>query len=103
MRVHPVPMFLVIVIGPFTKWGIDFTTCHLFLAKRNHYIIIAIDYFNKWVEAMLTFNNDKETNALFAFNQIVANFGILKEIVTDHGNHFQKKMMPELTSKLGFN
>jgi hypothetical protein len=40
--------------------------------------------------------------ALFIFNQIVARFGIPKEIVTDHGSHFQNKMMTELTSKLGF-
>jgi transposase InsO family protein len=39
---------------------------------------------------------------LFIFNQIVARFGIPKEIVTDHGSHFQNKMMIELTSKLGF-
>jgi hypothetical protein len=29
MWAHPAPMFPVIVVGPFTKWGIDFTTCHL--------------------------------------------------------------------------
>jgi hypothetical protein len=23
MRAHPAPMFLVITVGPFTKWGID--------------------------------------------------------------------------------
>eukprot|EP00253_Pinus_taeda_P025324 PITA_25324 len=28
MRTHPTPLFPVINIGPFTKWGIDFTTCH---------------------------------------------------------------------------
>jgi transposase InsO family protein len=29
-------------------------------------------------------------------------FSIMKEIVTNHGSHFQKKMIYELTSKLGF-
>jgi hypothetical protein len=63
---------------------------------------VVVDYFTKWVEAMPTFSNDGEMTALFIFNQIVARFGILKEIVTDHGSHFQNKMMSELTSKLGF-
>jgi hypothetical protein len=58
MQAHPAPMFPVIVVGPFTKWGIDFTTCHLTSARGHHYIIIAVDYFTKWVEAMPTFNND---------------------------------------------
>ncbi len=26
MRTHPPPLFPVITLGPFTKWGIDFTT-----------------------------------------------------------------------------
>jgi hypothetical protein len=26
MRAHPAPMFLVITVGPFIKWGIDYTT-----------------------------------------------------------------------------
>jgi hypothetical protein len=46
---------------PFTKWGIDFTTCHLVSARGHRYIIVAVDYFTKWVEAMPTFNNDGET------------------------------------------
>jgi hypothetical protein len=26
MRVHPATMFPIITVGPFTKWGIDYTT-----------------------------------------------------------------------------
>ena len=81
-------MFPVIVVGPFTKWGIDFTTWHPVSTMGYRYIIVAIYYFNKWVEAMTAFNNDRETTALFVFDQIVARFDIPKDIVTDHGNHF---------------
>jgi transposase InsO family protein len=55
----------------------------------------------KWVEAMPMFKDDGETAALFLFNHIIARFSIPREIVTDHGSHFQNKMMSELTSKLG--
>jgi transposase InsO family protein len=94
-------MFPIIVVGPFTKWGIDFTTFHSALSREHLYIIIVIEYFTKWVKAMPTFNNDGETTTLFIFNQIIARFGIPEEIVTDHGSHFQNKMMSELTSKIG--
>jgi hypothetical protein len=57
-------MFPVIIVGPFTKWGIEFTTCHLASAQGHRYIIVAVDYFTKWVEAMPTFNNDGEMLAL---------------------------------------
>jgi hypothetical protein len=94
-------MFPVITVGPFTKWGIDYTTCNPPSARGHRYIIVAVDYFTKWVEAMPTFKNDGETAALFLFNQIIARFGVPREIVTDHGSHFQNQMMTELTSKLG--
>ena len=37
---------------------------------------------------------------LFLFNHIIAQFGIPKSIVTDHGMHFCNAMMAELTSML---
>jgi hypothetical protein len=60
MWVHPAPLFFI-TIGPFTKWGVDFMTCHPPLARGHHYIIMVVDYFTKWVEAMPTFANDGET------------------------------------------
>jgi hypothetical protein len=78
----------MITFGPFTKWGIDYTTCHRTSSRGHRYIIVEVDYFTKWIEAMPTFNNDGETATLFIFNQIVARFDIPREIVTDHGSHF---------------
>jgi hypothetical protein len=86
-------MFPIIVVGPFTKWGIDFTTCHPASARGHRYIIVAVYYLTKWVEAMQRFKNDGEIMTLFIFNQIVVRFSIPKEIVTDHGSHFQNKMI----------
>ena len=51
---------------------------------------------------MPTYKANGETTSLFIFNQIIAWFGIPKEIVTEHGNHFQNSMMIELTTMLGF-
>ena len=50
---------------------------------------------------MPMFKDDGKTTTLFLFNQIITRFDIPREIVTDHGSHFQKKMMSKLTSKLG--
>jgi hypothetical protein len=91
------PCSHVFVIGPFTKWGIVYTTCNPPSARGHLYIIVAIDYFTKWVEAVPTFKDDRETTTLFLFNQIIARFSVPREIVTDHGSHFQNKMMTELT------
>jgi hypothetical protein len=100
MRAHPTPMIPVITVGPFTKWGIDYTTCNPLSARGHRYIIVVVDYFTKWVEAMSTFKYDGETTTLFLFNQIIARFDVPREIVTDHGSHFQNQMMSKLTSNL---
>jgi hypothetical protein len=76
--------------------------CNPASAGGHHHIIVVMDYFTKWVEAMPTVKSNGETATHFVFNQIIARFGILKEIVTDHGSHFQNMMMTELASKLGF-
>jgi hypothetical protein len=65
MRAHPAPMFLVITVGTFTKWGIDYTTCNPPSARGHHYIIVAVDYFTKWVEGMPMFKDDGEIATLF--------------------------------------
>ena len=63
----------------------------------HHHIIVAIDYFTKWVEAMPTVKSDGEIAVHFVFNQIITRFNISKEVVTDHGSHFQNHIMEELT------
>jgi hypothetical protein len=68
MREHHAPMFPVITVGPFTKWGIDYTTCNPPSVRGHHYIIVALDYFTKWVEDMPMFKDDGETATLFLFN-----------------------------------
>ena len=101
VRSHPSPMHPIIAIGPFSKWGIDFTTCHPPLAQGHRYIIIVVDYFTKWAEAMPTYLNDGKTTTLFTFSHIISKFIIPKKLVTDHGSHFQNAMMTELFAQLG--
>ena len=93
MQSHPAPLFLVISMGPFTKWGIDYMTCNPISVWEHKHIIVAIDYFTKWAKAMPTYKADGETIDFFIFNQIIARFGIPKEILTIHGSHFQNSTM----------
>ena len=71
-------------------------------ARGPQHIIMAVGYFTKWAEAMPTIKFDGKTTTFFVFNQIIARFRIPKEIVTDHGIHFQNEMMKDLASKVGF-
>jgi hypothetical protein len=88
MHSHPTPIHPVITVGPFTKWGVDFVDFNPTSAGRHQHIIVAIEYFNKWDKAMPTVKSDGKTATFFVFNQIIARFGILSEIVTNDGSHF---------------
>jgi hypothetical protein len=76
--------------------------CKPTLAGGHSYIIVSVDYFTKWAEAMPTFLNGGRTAPLFVFNHIITHFGVPQAIVTDHGSHFLNQMMSELHVKLGF-
>eukprot|EP00253_Pinus_taeda_P019476 PITA_19476 len=101
MRAPPTPLHPVVTVGPFAKWGIDYVTCNPRLAGGHGYIIVAIDYFTKWAEAMLTLLEDGHTATQFLFNHVISRFGVPQAIVTDHGKHFRNHMMAELTTQLG--
>eukprot|EP00253_Pinus_taeda_P010869 PITA_10869 len=100
-RRPPAPLQLVVAIGSFSKWGIDFMTCNPTSTRGHGYIIVAVDYFTKWAKAMPTLNNNGEMAALFFFNQVVSRFGVPQAIVTDHGSYFHNHMMVEFAAKLG--
>ena len=101
MHTHPAPLHHVVTVGPFLKWAIDYMTINPPSSNGHHYIIVAVDYFTKWDEAIPTFDNMIKTATYFLFNHVITRFGVLKEIVTDNGSHFRNSFMDELTTKLG--
>jgi hypothetical protein len=95
------PLHPIVSVDPFAKWGIDFMTCHPHSVGGHGYIIVVVDYFTKWAEAMPRFDNNRKTIALFLFNHVIARFGVPQAIIIDHDSHFRNFMMSELTEKLG--
>ena len=95
-------MHPVVSARPLMKGGIDFMTCNPPSSRGHGYIIVAVDYFTKWAEAMPTFNNKGQIVALFFFNHVIAWFGVPQSIDTDHEKHFCNHMMSKFTAKLGF-
>ena len=101
MHAHPAPLHPVVTMGPFSKWAIDYMTIIPPSSNGHHYIIVTVDYFRKWVEAMPTFDNTMKTGTYFLFNHVITRFSVPKEIVTENRSHFQNSFMDELTTKLG--
>ena len=72
MRAPPTLLHPIIAVSPFAKWGIDFITCNPHSARGHGYIILVVDYFTKWAEAMPTFAADGKTATPFVFNHVIA-------------------------------
>jgi hypothetical protein len=61
-----------IIIGPFTKWGVDVMDYNPTSVGGHHHIIVAVDYFTKWDEAMPTIKSYGEIATFLTFNHIIA-------------------------------
>lgn len=62
----------------------------------HHFILVAIDYFTKWVEATSYANVDKQVVVRFNKNQLVCCYGAPKNIITDNESNLNNKMMKEM-------
>jgi len=70
---------------------------------NNEYILVAVDYVSKWVEAVALPTNDAKGVIWFLKKNIFTRFGTLKEIISDGGSHFVNKQFSNLLSKYGVN
>jgi Integrase core domain. len=65
------------------------------------YILVAVEYVSKWVEAIATKNNDHKTVTQFIKSNILSRFGTPKAIISDQGTHFCNKPFENLMHKYG--
>ena len=89
------PLRPIMSTRAFAKWGIDFVGPIKPPARGSgaQYIIVAIDYLTKWVEAKATPKNTARTTAKFLFENIFTRYGLPLEIVSDQGVHFVNEVI----------
>ncbi|CAM8914392.1 unnamed protein product [Rhodiola kirilowii] len=57
------------------------------------YILVAVDYVSKWVEAKATRCDDAKTVIDFLRTNLFCRYGVPKAIISDQGTHFCNRMM----------
>ena len=94
------PHQLVLPLEPFQKWDLDFIGPfkHATAQTSNRYIIVATDYYTKWVEAKALRDNTTASTAKFIYENLWCRFGCPIELVSDQGGHFVNRIICELTS-----
>ena len=65
------------------------------------YILIAVDYVLKWIEAISCRNNDSKSVVKFLRENILSRFGITRAIISDGDKHFCNKSFDSLMKKYG--
>ncbi|GKB23363.1 reverse transcriptase domain-containing protein [Tanacetum coccineum] len=83
----------------FDIWGIDFMG--LFPSSRgNKYILVAVDYLSKWVEAKALPTNDARVVVKF-LKSLFSRFDTPRAIISNRGTHFCNDKFDKFMSKYG--
>nr|GEX43584.1 reverse transcriptase domain-containing protein [Tanacetum cinerariifolium] len=83
----------------FDIWGIDFMGPFP-SSKGNKYILVAVDYLSKWVEAKVLPTNDVRVVVKF-LKSLFFRFGIHRAIISDRGTHFCNDQFTRVMIKYG--
>nr|GEU98376.1 hypothetical protein [Tanacetum cinerariifolium] len=83
----------------FDVYGIDFMG-PFSSSRGNKYILVAVDYLSKWVEAKALLINDARVVCKFLKN-LFARFGTPRAIISDRGTHFCNDQFVKVMQKFG--
>ncbi|BAB02630.1 retroelement pol polyprotein-like [Arabidopsis thaliana] len=99
-RINEMPQNPIVEVEIFDVWGIDFMG--LFPSSYgNKYILVAIDYVSKWVEAIAIPTNDAKVVLKLFKTIIFPRFGVPRVVISDGGKHFINKVFENLLKKHG--
>ncbi|XP_072059698.1 uncharacterized protein [Arachis hypogaea] len=76
------------VSWPFNHWGIDILGPFPTAPRQVKYLVVAIDYFSKWIEAQPLARITSAQMISFVWQKIICRFGIPSHIVADNGRQF---------------
>jgi hypothetical protein len=92
------PLNPILIVELFDVWGIDFMG-----PFPNSYgylfILVAVDYVSKWVEAISCKTNDHRVVLHFLKENVFARFGTPRAITSDGGKHFCNRFLEQLMKK----
>ena len=94
-------MTTITSLWPFVQWGIDIVGPLPLGKSQVKFLLVAIDYFTKWVEAeaLATITEARIQN--FVWKNIICRFGIPLTIISDNGRQFNSQGFRDFCSGLG--
>nr|GEU72929.1 reverse transcriptase domain-containing protein [Tanacetum cinerariifolium] len=98
-QIDEMPQNFIQIYEIFDVWGIDFMGPFP-SSKGNKYILVAVDYLSKWVEAKALPTNDARVVVKF-LKSLFSRFGTPKVIISDRGTHFCNEKFSRVMAKYG--
>ncbi|XP_050920322.1 uncharacterized protein LOC127137959 [Lathyrus oleraceus] len=95
---NQMPQNPMLEVELFDVWGINFMGPFPPSFGRN-YILVAVDYVSKWVEAVALPTNDAKVVVKFLKENIFVSFGVPRALISDEGTHFLNHLMEKLLLK----
>ena len=87
---------------PFRGWGIDLIGQIFPPSRKGHkFILVATDYFTKWVEAIPLKTVTSKNMIDFVKEHTVYRFGIPQTITTDQGTMFTSEEFKDFIASMG--
>ena len=85
---------------PFQQWGLDFIgEIHPSSSTRHKWILIATDYFTKWIEAIPSRQVTDSIIISFPEKNIISRFGCPQKLITNNVTAFKSKKMVDFCNK----
>nr|GFA73782.1 reverse transcriptase domain-containing protein [Tanacetum cinerariifolium] len=98
---HPQqPLTPITALWPFYKWGIDIAGPFSEGLGKVKFLIVAMDYFTKWIEAKAVATITGGQVKKFVWDNIVCRFGIPGEIISDNDKQFADNPFKDWCDKL---
>lgn len=97
IHVASTPLNVLTSPWPFSMWGIDMIgMVEPKASNGNCFILVAIDYFTKWVEVAFYVNVTRQVVTRFINKEIICQYGVPSKIFTNNSSNLNNKMMSEL-------
>src|ERR1043166_6074679 len=93
------PKMTIVLTALFNRWGIDIVGPLPLSARKNKYIVVAVDYFSRWSEAKALKIANADSVAKFIYERIICRYETPSVIQTDQGTHFINQVIKQLTDK----
>jgi hypothetical protein len=98
---HVSVMNSIVKPWPFRGWGLDFIgEIHPRSSKGHRFILVATDYFTKWMEAVPLRNMTHREVISFVQEHIIYRFGVPQTLTTDQGSSFMSQQFRKFAESM---